>query len=235
MPAEATRRRRGGREDTTDAAVDAAGAVDGDAITLGLLDALHDNATVSQRSLSSELGIALGLTNAYVRRCIRRGFVKVSQAPANRYAYYLTPKGFAEKSRLTARFLTSSFSLYRRARAQYDELLALAAARNWRRLGLYGVGDLAEIAMLCALGQQIEIVGAVTPRPAPAQRFMQLPVVGSVAELGAIDGLLFAEFHRPEPAYQALIQSIASERILMPALIKVRTALIPASRPAGAK
>ena len=59
--------------------------------------------------------------------------------------------------------------------------------------------------------------------------------VGSVAELGAIDGLLFAEFHRPEPAYQALIQSIASERILMPALIKVRTALIPASRPAGAK
>jgi len=28
--------------------------------------------------------------------------MKIKQAPANRYVYYLTPKGFAEKSRLTA-------------------------------------------------------------------------------------------------------------------------------------
>ena len=73
--------------------------VDGEsAITLGLLDAVHQNSSVSQRSLAAELGIALGLTNAYFKRCVRKGLVKVRSAPANRYAYYLTPKGFAEKA-----------------------------------------------------------------------------------------------------------------------------------------
>ena len=63
---------------------------------------VEENSQITQRSLASELGIALGLTNAYLKRCVRKGWVKINQAPANRYAYYLTPRGFAEKSRLTA-------------------------------------------------------------------------------------------------------------------------------------
>ncbi len=220
MPVEATRRRRSRGSDTASPSADSAGGPEGDAITLGLLDALHDNSTVSQRSLASELGIALGLTNAYVRRCIRRGLVKVTQAPANRYAYYLTPKGFAEKSRLTARYLSTSFSLYRRARQQYDDLLALAVTRHWQRIGLYGVGDLAEVAMVCALGRRIEIAGVVAPQAA-GQRFMNLAVVASVADLGAIDGLLFTELQQPQAACDALTREMAPDRILLPALLKV--------------
>ena len=60
--------------------------------------------------------IALGLANAYLRRCVRNGLVKMSQVPLNRYAYYLTPQGFAEKSRLTAEYLAVSFNFFRRAR-----------------------------------------------------------------------------------------------------------------------
>ena len=84
----------------------AALGTDGDEerIVLDLLNSVDDGAQ-SQRRIAEELGIALGLVNAYLKRCIKKGYVKVSEAPARRYAYYLTPKGFAEKSRLTVQYL----------------------------------------------------------------------------------------------------------------------------------
>ena len=91
-------------------------------ITLGLLNAVHDNSAVTQRTVARELGIALGLANAYLKRCVKKGLIKVSQVPPNRYAYYLTPQGFAEKSRLTAEYLSYSFTFFRRAREQFPSL-----------------------------------------------------------------------------------------------------------------
>src|SRR5664280_3632287 len=97
-------------------------------IILGLLEAVERDGAQSQRRLAAELGIALGLVNAYLKRCIKKGLVKVSQAPARRYAYYLTPQGFAEKSRLTVAYLSSSFSFFRHAKTDCSGLFRLAKA-----------------------------------------------------------------------------------------------------------
>ena len=70
-------------------------------IVLGLLESVERDGAQSQRRIAADLGIALGLVNAYVKRCVRKGLLKVSEAPARRYVYYLTPQGFAEKSKLT--------------------------------------------------------------------------------------------------------------------------------------
>src|SRR5215470_19341783 len=86
-------------------------------IMLGLLESVERGGATSQRSLADELGIALGLVNAYLKRCVKKGLVKVRHAPARRYAYYLTPHGFAEKSRLTLEFMSHSLALFRRAKA----------------------------------------------------------------------------------------------------------------------
>src|SRR5580765_2856373 len=90
-------------------------------IVLNLLNSVDDGAQ-SQRRIAEELGIALGLVNAYLKRCVKKGLVKVSEAPARRYAYYLTPRGFAEKSRLTVEYLGFSFSFFRQARAECAEI-----------------------------------------------------------------------------------------------------------------
>src|ERR1700676_2162496 len=100
------------------------GEVENARIVLGLLESVERNGQQTQRRLASELGIALGLVNAYLKRCVKKGLVKVSEAPARRYAYYLTPQGFAEKSRLTIEYLTSSFSFFRQARADCARTLA---------------------------------------------------------------------------------------------------------------
>ena len=85
-------------------------------IVLSVLTSIERDSSITQRKLANELGIALGLANAYLRRCVRKGLIKMSQVPLNRYAYYLTPQGFAEKSRLTAEYLAASFNFFRRAR-----------------------------------------------------------------------------------------------------------------------
>src|SRR5215813_7566176 len=147
-------------------------------VMLGLLESVERDGGQSQRRLASDLGIALGLVNAYLKRCVKKGLVKVGQAPARRYAYYLTPHGFAEKSRLTVEYLSSSFSFFRRAREDCLIALKAAHARGWNRIALIGVSDLAEIATICALEQGTTIV-AVVDAEAGRDRFVGTPVVPS--------------------------------------------------------
>src|SRR6478736_6146329 len=120
-------------------------------IMLRLLDAVEQDRAQSQRLLASELGIALGLVNAYLKRCIKKGLIKVRDAPARRYAYYLTPYGFAEKSRLTVQYLSDSFSFFRQAKADCARVFQSARELNFQNLVLCGQSDLAEIAILSAV------------------------------------------------------------------------------------
>ena len=99
-----------------------------DSLTLSILEEIEKNEDVTQRHLANNLGVALGLANSYLKRCARKGFIKIKQVPANRYLYYLTPKGFTEKSRLSAKYLSTSFDFYRQASESiillYNECLA---------------------------------------------------------------------------------------------------------------
>jgi DNA-binding MarR family transcriptional regulator len=81
-----------------------------DAIVLGVLDAVERNPSVTQRSVARDLGIALGMVNAYLKRCLKKGLIKIGQVPPRRYAYYLTPRGMSEKSRLTPSYLCGDAS-----------------------------------------------------------------------------------------------------------------------------
>ena len=133
-----------------------------DSLTLGILETIEGRSNVTQRHLADQLGIALGLANSYLKRCVRKGLIKIHQAPANRYLYYLTPRGFAEKSRLTARYLSASLILYRRASADYADLFRECKERKQRRVVLCGVSELAEIATLRAHEWHVQVLGLLS-------------------------------------------------------------------------
>src|SRR6266849_5206268 len=105
-------------------------------IVLGLLNSVEHDGDRSQRLMAAELGIALGLVNAYLKRCVKKGHVKMQDAPARRYAYYLTPQGFAEKSRLTVQYLLDSFSFFRLAKIDCTRVFEAAKASGFGRLAL---------------------------------------------------------------------------------------------------
>src|SRR5881409_4317558 len=85
---------------------------------LKLLEAVEEDSRVTQRSLATKLGIALGLTNIYLKRLVRKGYVKCVNVQSNRLRYLLTPTGIAEKTRLTYEFMEYSLFLYGQVREQ---------------------------------------------------------------------------------------------------------------------
>ena len=191
-------------------------------IVLGLLESVERDGAQSQRKLASDLGIALGLVNAYLKRCVKKGLVKIGQAPARRYAYYLTPHGFSEKSRLTVEYLSSSFSFFRQAREDCSSVLKAAHARGWTRIALVGASDLAEIATICALEQGITIV-AVVDAKAKSDHFVRTPVVASIEAIpGEFEALLVTDLQATRESLQAILGKFRFERVLVPGLLRLR-------------
>ena len=114
---------------------------------LKLLEAVEADSRVTQRSLASRLGIALGLTNIYLRRLVRKGYIKCVNVQSNRISYLITPRGIAEKARLTYEFMDYSLHLYGEVRQHLRAVLQDCAAAD-RRVAIYGRGEAAELAYL---------------------------------------------------------------------------------------
>lgn len=195
-----------------------------DEITLGVLAAVEADAKISQRTLSAELGVALGLANAYLKRCVRKGYIKVQQVPRRRYVYYLTPQGFAEKTRLTAEYLTSSLQFFRRARAEMGEIMGQCASREWRRIGLAGASELAEIATLTAHDHDITIV-AVLDAEIGRDRFCGLPVISELAAMMPVDAVIVTKITETvgvDGLAGAIGAQIGEGRLFTPRLVQVQ-------------
>src|SRR3974377_421130 len=109
---------------------------------LKLLEAVERDSRVTQRSLSSKLGIALGLTNIYLKRLVRKGYIKCVNVQSNRIAYLITPRGIAERAGPTYEFMDYSLHLYGEVRRHLRRALQQCAAAD-RRVAIFGRGEAA--------------------------------------------------------------------------------------------
>ena len=191
-----------------------------DARTLEILDIVQNNEHVSQRHLARQLGVALGLANSYLKRCIKKGWVKVQQAPANRYLYYLTPTGFAEKSRLTTQYLSYSLSFYREAGESCASLYDQCERNGWQRLLLCGVSELAEIATLRAMGRELSIVGYYDPAGVHGQ-YLGKQVWSNLADAQVHDVRLLTEVSVPQQRLDELTVLNHEIPVLVPAVLRL--------------
>ena len=190
-------------------------------ITLGVLNAIEENSSVTQRHVANDLGVALGLVNSYLKRSIKKGFVKIRHVPANRYAYYLTPAGFSEKSRLTAEYLSGSFHFFRNARQECTRILEQCEARGHRKIVLAGASDLAEIVYLCTQEHTIEIVGVLDPKMS-GQTFLGLSAYGDLKAAGEFDAIVVTSLLEAQSVYDELVVEISAEQIFTPIILGVK-------------
>lgn len=125
---------------------------------LHALEAIAANDHITQRALANRLGIALGLANIYLKRLVRKGYVKCVHLQSNRLRYLLTPKGIAEKTRLTYEFMQYSLDLYAQVRFHLRTLLEPYVVENRRRVAVYGTGEAAELTYLSIAELGLELV-----------------------------------------------------------------------------
>jgi DNA-binding MarR family transcriptional regulator len=172
---------------------------------LKLLEAVSQDSRVTQRSLATKLGIALGLTNIYLKRLVHKGYIKCVNVQANRIRYLITPRGIAEKARLTYEFMEYSLHLYSEVRQHLRAVLQECAAAD-RRVAIYGRGEAAELAYLSLKEYGLEPV-AIFDGANASEFFLGMPV-RLIAEHRdvAFDLLIIATLDRSSDQLTALIR-----------------------------
>lgn len=137
---------------------------------LRTLEALEEKPDISQRDLASRLGIAVGLTNACLRKMARKGLIKVKRINSRNITYHLTGAGIAEKARLSLEFTEATIDFYRRAKETVNTTLAQLQALGATRIVVLGANDLAEIVGICSGAYGIEIVAIADATPDAVER-----------------------------------------------------------------
>jgi DNA-binding MarR family transcriptional regulator len=201
---------------------------------LEFLTAIERGEVVTQMTLRKRIGVSIGLINALVKSGMRNGYVKARKVPFKRYAYYVTPQGFSEKSRLVAIYLENSLAFFRAARSQYADIFARARADGLSRLILVGGGDLAEIAILAAWGEGLTPMALFDDRTNQDQHY-GLKVIRSFEEIGPFEALVITESRTPQQSYEEMRERLPEAQVLAPPLLKItrdRTDLIAAAQEA---
>jgi DNA-binding MarR family transcriptional regulator len=128
---------------------------------LRLLEELEKNPIVSQRDLSHKFGIALGVTNACLKRMTRKGLIRIRGFNHRKIGYYLTPKGFSEKAKLTLRLISYIVQHYSELKKIISQRLLEMQRDGLQRIVFYGVTDEMEVAYITLQGVNLKLVGIV--------------------------------------------------------------------------
>jgi len=129
--------------------------------SLQLLEEVSKDSSISQRKLSICLGTALGVTNACLKKMIRKGYIKVKGINHKRIAYYLTPEGFSEKARLTYHFLQHTVNYYINLKKNIISRLSEISESGAKEIVFYGAGEVMEVALICLHETGLELKGIV--------------------------------------------------------------------------
>ncbi len=128
---------------------------------LQLLEEISRDSSASQRKLSERLGVALGVTNACLKKMASKGHIKIKGINHKRISYFLTPEGFSEKTRLTYHFLEYTVHYYIDLKRNLAEKLDSISRQGVKRAVFYGAGDVMEVAFVISHEADIELLGII--------------------------------------------------------------------------
>jgi len=197
---------------------------------LRVLEAVQQDSRLTQRGLASKLGIALGLANIYLKRMIHKGYIKCVNVQPNRISYLITPRGIAEKARLTYEFMDYSLHLYGEVRQHLRAALRESAAAG-KRVAICGSGEAAELAYLSLKESGLDPVAVFDIDG--GHEFLGMPVL-PIADHGTIDFdlIIVATLDRSGQQLQALLDVGVPSEKLFP--LRKETAPPPKARKAVA-
>lgn len=168
---------------------------------LRLLEELERNPIVSQRELSHKFGIALGVTNACLKRMARKGLIRIRDLNPRKIGYYLTPKGFVEKTRLTIHLISFRVQHYSELKKVIANRLLEMQRDGRQRIVFYGVSDEMEVAYITLQGVNLKLVGIVEDDEKIIPRIIfgyEIEPVSRIQELKP-DGILITSLTENEP------------------------------------
>jgi DNA-binding MarR family transcriptional regulator len=122
-----------------------------------LLAAIEQDPDVTQATLATRLGVAVGTVNWHLKRLIAKGYVKVKRAERKKLRYIITPEGIALRARLTITYVEDSMQLYRQVRNQARRVLQQVKDAGFDHVCIQGDGDIADICRLTCMEMNVHL------------------------------------------------------------------------------
>ncbi len=127
---------------------------------LEILEKLENNGHLTQRDLSKEVGIALGLVNHLLKKMVRKGWINIKNVDAKRIRYLITPEGAREKSSLLYKRVESTIHFYLEAKRVIKYKVMHLKNEGVEKVSIYGINHISEVLyiVLRELGLELEFV-----------------------------------------------------------------------------
>lgn len=188
-------------------------------ITLKLLDNVDKADNITQKIAAKKIGIAIGLVNTYIKRCIKKGWLKVKNIPAHRYAYYLTPEGFTKKSQLISEYLTDSFKLFRESKVSYQKIFLECKKNKFSKIALAGISDLTEIAILVGKNEGIDVCGVI--QESKNKKKLSYKVYNFNDIPSGLNAIIITEINNTANFYKSLKKKYPKIKTFLPDFLKI--------------
>jgi len=124
---------------------------------LHILEEIERNPETTQATLAAQLGVAVGSVNWYIKRLIKKGYIKVTHLQRRKLKYFLTPSGLTLKVKLTRSYMDVSLRVYRELRQAAQETLADVRRAGYSAIAIDGDDEAAEILRLTCLEQNVKV------------------------------------------------------------------------------
>jgi hypothetical protein len=126
---------------------------------LEILKQVEKSAHLNNRMVAAKLDCSVKLAHGLLKKMVQKGFFNVKKLNSRRWDYYLTPRGIAEKARLTYEFLEFSMKFYKEARKKSSQVCKDIAETGNRNVVFIGSGELAEICYLGVKEWGLDLIG----------------------------------------------------------------------------
>ena len=112
---------------------------------LAILEKLENNGHLTQRDLSKEVGIALGLVNHLLKKMVKKGWINIKNIDAKKIRYLITPEGAREKSGLLYKRVESTIHFYLDAKRVIKEKVEHLKGDGVKSVSIYGINHISEV------------------------------------------------------------------------------------------
>ena len=154
------------------------------AIEHGILDHIEKDGRITQTELSRSLRVSIGLVNAYLKRLVSKGYVKVSNVKTDTIKYMLTAEGLSEKYRLTRTYMAHSLDFYRKIKVAVEHRIVRLKLEEVRTVVFVGSGEIAEIMHLYLGDTKIKLLDVFDDLPDGQEKTFFGYKVRPINELG---------------------------------------------------
>jgi DNA-binding Lrp family transcriptional regulator len=183
---------------------------------LRLLEAIAKEGAKSQRALSQELGMSLGLVNFFLKSMAEKGFFKRKNISYNQIKYSITQEGIIEKARLTSLYMTHLLTNYRESLSIIKEMVDSLKDKNIKKIVLFGVSELSDLVFTSLQDSSYEILGIVdTENNNRVYMGFEVDKLSNLKNFKTFDALIITKLENSSTYKDFLVENgIREEKIL---------------------